>query len=81
MSPQLEKKLNKKYQPSSMVSIKFSGNDVSIKTDEEGNPMLIFIGKMNREGRIKGERYVRTLLKNSAGDIIKDHWDLKGKVS
>jgi hypothetical protein len=81
MSPQLKKQLQKKYQSSSMVSMKFNGNDVSIKTDEEGNAIVMFIGKMDKEGRIKGERYVRTLLKNSTGEIIKDHWDLKGKVS
>jgi hypothetical protein len=76
----LLKKLNKQYEPSSMVSIKLRGYDLALKTDEEGNPILLFIGKANKEGIIKGDRYARRLLKNKDGKILKDHWDYKGKI-
>lgn len=76
----LLKKLNKKYEPSSMVSMKFREYDMALKTDEEGNPVLLFIGKANEAGTIKGDRYARRLLKDKEGKTIKDHWDYKGKV-
>ena len=76
----LLKKLNKKYEPSAMVSLQFRGYDIAMKTDDEGNPMLLFIGKANDAGTIKGDRYARRLLKDKEGKIIKDHWDYKGKV-
>ena len=63
-----------------MVDMKFKGKDLSFKTDDEGNPVVLFIGKALPDGRIKGERYTRTLLRSADGSIIKDHWDLKGKV-
>ena len=73
-------KLGKKYEPSSMVGMKFKGNDLSVKTDAEGNPVVLFIGKMQADGKIKGQRYTRTLLHDARGIVIKDHWDLKGKT-
>ena len=78
---QLLKKLNKKYEPSTMVSLKFKEYDIALKTDEGGNPILMFIGKVKEDGTIKGERYARRLLKDANGTIIKDHWDLKGKAN
>ena len=80
LSQGLLMKLSKKYQPSSMVEMKFKGRDLSFRTDDEGNPVVLFIGKSLGDGRIKGERYVRTLLRNAQGFFIKDHWDLKGKA-
>jgi hypothetical protein len=79
LSPSLLLKLSKKYQPSDMVDLKYKGKDLLIKTDEDGNPVTLFIGKVNAHGRIKGERYARTLKSDSHGVVIKDHWDLKGK--
>ena len=76
----LLKKLNKKYEPSTMVELRFRGYDISLKTDEEGNPVLMFIGRSDSNGMIKGDRYARRLLKDKEGNIIKDHWDYKGKV-
>ena len=73
-------KLSKRYQPSTMVEMKFRGKDVSFKTDEEGNPIVLFIGKAQPDGKIKGERYTRRLVRDAQGFLIKDHWDLKGKV-
>ena len=81
LSDQLQKKLSALYQPSSMISMQFKGNDVSFKTDEEGNPVLLFIGKKDQNGNIKGERYARTLKKDKDGKLFKDHWELKGKAS
>jgi hypothetical protein len=81
LSDELQKKLKKLYEPSSLIQLKFRGNDIAFKTDEKGNAILLFIGKANAEGKIKGYRYIRTLKFNSSGNIIKDHWDLKGKAS
>lgn len=77
----LQKKLSQKFEPSSTVDMKFKGYDLSIKTDSEGNAILIFIGKRTAEGIIKGERYARTLKADREGKIIKDHWELKGKAT
>lgn len=76
----LQKKLRKLYEPSSMVNIKYKGNDVAFKTDSSGNATVLFIGRKGDNGIIRGERYVRTLKRDSSGKVIKDHWDLKGKA-
>ena len=76
----LLKKLNKQYDASTIIHLKFKDYDLAVKTDEEGNPVLLFIGKANAEGVIKGDRYARRLLKDKTGKVIKDHWDYKGKV-
>jgi hypothetical protein len=81
LSEDLQRKLQKKYEPSSMVNMKYKGNDVAFKTDEHGNPILLFIGKRDDKGSIKGERFARRLKHGDNGDIIKDHWELKGKAS
>ncbi|WP_207494002.1 hypothetical protein [Aridibaculum aurantiacum] len=81
LGPELEKKLQKKYEPSTMVDMRFRNNDISFKTDDEGNPILLFIGKRNDQGVVKGERYARRLKSDSEGNIIKDHWELKGKAT
>ena len=41
LSPALLLKLSKKYQPSAMVGLKYKGKDLSIKTDEDGNPVTL----------------------------------------
>lgn len=80
IGPELKKKLSKTYEPSSMVQMEFKGNDLAFKTDPEGNPVVLFIGRKTDAGNIKGERFIRTLKKDAGGAIIKDHWDLKGKA-
>ena len=80
LSDSLLLKLRKKYDPSTMVDMKFMGKDISIRTDAEGNPVVLFIGTSLPNGRIKGERYTRTLKTDTRGVVIKDHWDLKGKA-
>ena len=81
LADELQKKLNKLYEPSSLVQMKFRGNDIAFKTDEKGNAIVLFIGKMNAEGKIKGNRYTRVLKYDDKGNKIKDHWDLKGKAT
>ena len=81
LNEELQKKLAKKFEPSSMLEMKYKGYDLSFKTDEEGNAILVFIGKKNESGAIKGERYARTLKKDREGKIFKDHWELKGKAT
>jgi hypothetical protein len=71
--------LNKIYPPGEMVEAKFKKHDLQFKTDENGYPVLLFIGEKNKKGTIKGERYVRTLKTLSNGDV-KDHWEHKGKA-
>jgi hypothetical protein len=77
----LLKLLSKTYEPSSMVDMRHKGNDISFKTDADGRPILLFIGKRKEDGSIKGERYARTLKTGKDGDIIKDHWEMKGKAT
>ncbi|HEX9956863.1 MAG TPA: hypothetical protein VGA96_06400 [Fibrella sp.] len=76
----LLKQVTKKYEPSKLVRFTFNRYDVALKTDEEGNPILLFIGKADEQGTIKGDQFARRLLKNAAGVVVKDHWDYKGKV-
>ena len=81
LSEDLQKKLSKVYEPSTMVEMKYKGYDLSFKTDEEGNAILLFIGKKTAQGTIKVERYARTLKKDREGKVFKDHWELKGKAT
>ena len=81
LSEELVKKLSKIYEPSAMHNQKFKGKDLAFKTDEEGRPILLFIGTMTDEGNIKGERYARRLAFDKTGAVIKDHWELKGKAT
>ncbi|MFC5408224.1 hypothetical protein ACFPMF_02810 [Larkinella bovis] len=76
----LMKQLNKKYAPSQLITFKFSRYDVALKTDEDGNPIVMYIGKANDRGLIRGDQFTRRLLRDATGAIIKDHWDHKGKV-
>ena len=77
----LLKKLSLKYEPSTMISMRYKGNDLSFKTDDEGNPVLLFIGTRHEAGQVKGERYARTLKRDRQGKIFKDHWERKGKAT
>ena len=75
----LLKILNKTYEPSTMVEVKFQRYDLAMKTDELGRPILLFMGKKDESGQIRGERYARRLVLDDDGQVIKDHWDHKGK--
>ena len=80
LGERLLKVLNKKYEPAKMVALRFGRYDVAMKTDEEGNPILAFVGKADDRGIIKGDQYARRLLKDTDGLVVKDHWDYKGTV-
>lgn len=75
------KVLDKKYEPSTMIEQRFKEYDLAFKTDEDGLPVLLFIGKRDNTGNIRGERYARRLVKDKEGALIKDHWDFKGKAT
>ncbi len=75
------KKLSKKFPPSDVISMKVGRNDMLVHTDEDGNAVLLFMGKIGSDGMIKGDRYARTLKYDREGKLIKDHWERKGKAS
>ena len=81
LNEDLQKKLAKKFDPSTMIEMKHKNYDLLFKTDAEGNAVLLFIGKKTEHGTIKGERYARTLKKDREGKVFKDHWELKGKAT
>ena len=76
----LLKELSKKYVPSQTLDRKFGQYDLTLKTDESGNAILAFLGNREENGDIKGYRYVRTLIRDQQGQVVKDHWDNHGKV-
>ncbi|MBS7563521.1 hypothetical protein KHS38_03805 [Mucilaginibacter sp. Bleaf8] len=73
--------LNKVYEPDRMIETTFKRYDLAFKTDEAGRPILLFMGQRDESGQIKGERYARRLKLGPDGEIIKDHWENKGKAS
>ncbi|QHS56857.1 hypothetical protein GWR56_15375 [Mucilaginibacter sp. 14171R-50] len=80
LGAQLLALLAKVYKPSSMIETTFQRYDIAFKTDEQGRPILLYIGRREPGGKIKGERFTRRLLTTADGLIIKDHWDNKGKA-
>lgn len=76
----LLKELSKTYPPSSLVHRRFGRYDLTIKTDGEGNAILLFIGQADGQGNIRGERFSRRLVKDPTGKVVKDHWDNQGRV-
>lgn len=81
LNEDLLKILGKTYAKSTLVNSLYKGKEIAFKTDEEGNPILLFIGKRTETGGIKGERYARTLKRDNEGNVFKDHWELKGKAN
>jgi hypothetical protein len=77
---ELLKILSKVYAADQMVNQRFGRYDLAFKTDGQGHPVLLFIGKADADGKIKGEHFARRLQTDNEGKIIKDHWDNKGKV-
>jgi hypothetical protein len=76
----LADKLSKLYEPSITINDVFKGHDITFITNENGEPITLFIGKRRPDGVIIGERYKRTI-KRAAGStqVASSHWDLKGK--
>ncbi|PAW95658.1 hypothetical protein CKK33_10200 [Mucilaginibacter sp. MD40] len=81
LGDEILKIVNKIYTPDSFIETSFKRYDLAFKTDEAGRPILLFLGKADGEGRIKGERFARRLVFDDSGNVLKDHWDNKGKVS
>ena len=79
LSEELLKRLNKVYEPSSTIQFRFRGKDVALITDKEGQGMQFFIGQLKENGNIKGDRYSRKIVKDRSGQIVRDHWDRKGR--
>ena len=79
LSEDLIKKLAKSYPPGELTDLKFRGNDLTVKADEAGRAILLFIGRRQDDGHIRGERYARRLVFDESGNAVKDHWELKGK--
>ncbi|MGV3703996.1 MAG: hypothetical protein ACO1NU_01350 [Arcticibacter sp.] len=73
--------LNKVYEPDAMVEQTYKRYDLAFKTDEEGRPVLLFMGKKDANGNVKGERFARRLKHDQSGQVIKDHWEHKGKAT
>lgn len=72
LGPQLLALLDKTYAPDTLIATTFQRYDLAFKTDAQGKPVLLFLGKKDDDGRIKGERFVRQ---------PKGHWDNKGKIT
>jgi hypothetical protein len=77
----LIKKLAAKFEPSTMVSLRYRGQDLVLRTDADGNAIQLFLGREGENGQIRGDRYARTLRYDREGKKIKDHWERKGKAS
>ncbi len=75
------KVLNKIYEPDSLIEKPFKNFHMAFKTDELGRPVLLFLGRKELNGKIKGERFSRRLKVDKDGKIIKDHWERKGKAT
>ena len=73
--------LGKVYEPDALVEKVYQGYDLAFKTDSEGRPVLLFLGKKQENGQIKGERFARRYKTDAGGIVIKDHWDHKGKAT
>jgi hypothetical protein len=80
LGEEIMKILSKVYEPSGFIETTFKRYDLAFKTDEAGRPILLFIGKKDEHGKIKGERFARRLKFAANGEILKDHWDNKGKT-
>jgi hypothetical protein len=76
----LLKILKKTYQPGELIRQGFGRYDLAFKTDEQGRPVLLFIGKADEYGVITGERFSRRLVFDASGKVLKDHWDNQGKI-
>lgn len=76
----LQKVLSKVYPPDTLVRLRFERYDVALKTNEDGLPILLFIGEADEQGQIRGERFARRLVRDASGKIVKDHWDNQGRV-
>lgn len=81
LNKKIEYFLQKTYTPDARINDKMLGKDLTFITNDKGEPVTLFIGTRRPDGAITGERYVRTIVrKPNSSEILKSHWDLKGKV-
>lgn len=73
--------LNRQYESLSFIECILKRYDLAFKTDEKGNPFLLFLGKKVPKGFIKCERYVRALAYDAQGNVKKGRWKRKRKAS
>lgn len=76
----LLKELTKRYEPDSTIDKKFGRYDLTFRTDTDGNPVMLFIGTRDADGRINGNRFTRVMVRDAEGKVVKDHWDAKGRT-
>ena len=73
--------LEKIFAPDARIDDKMLGKHLTFITNEYGEPITLYIGTRRPDGAITGERYVRKIVrKPDSQQILKSHWDLKGKV-
>lgn len=80
LGKRLEAKLAKKYAPTTTFHERFGAQDITYVTDDQGLPIQLYIGKRKEDGNILGERFSRKIVKDSAGKVLRTHWDKMGKV-
>jgi len=81
LSKKIEYFLQKTFEPDAKLDNRLLGKDITFMTNELGEAVTLFIGTRRPDGAISGERYVRTIVrKPGSQEILKSHWDLKGKV-
>ncbi|MEZ2335312.1 hypothetical protein AB6735_06740 [Mucilaginibacter sp. RCC_168] len=81
LGKEIFKVLEKAYEPDTIIERKMGRYNLAFKTNDFGRPVLLFVGKADESGKIKGERFVRRFVVDTSGKIIKDHWDNKGKTN
>lgn len=78
---ELDKKLSKTFKPRATINEVFKGYDITFLTNEHGEPTVLFFGQRRPDGLIVGERYTRTIKRESGSLAVKSsHWDLQGKI-
>lgn len=82
LNQKLQQELSKIYEPRQRYYKRFAGKDMTFITNDLGEPVTLFIGSRNSDGSIKGERFVRKIVRHADRQaILKSHWESKGKVS
>ena len=81
LSKKIEYFLQKTFAPDTRIDDRLLGKDITFMTNDLGEAVTLFIGTRRPDGAITGERYVRKIVrKPGTQEILKSHWDLKGKV-
>ena len=80
LNAKLEKILAKIYPADATIDNQYNGKNFTIKTNENGEAVTLFLGDRKADGTISGERYVRNFKTDSKTGKRTSHWDLKGKT-